>query len=389
MAGTGKGWWDEQGASVEVLLAVEYMNSQDLRTSTADMKVNMELISEDPEAFLSRGREHGTSRAKVEGIEYIDEGSVGSDEFCSRFVAPGRPCMIRGCSDTWPAKEAWGSAESLSRSRGHVEIRVTERKDHASAKARPLRVPLKHYCAYAESNVSDFPWYGFDDDFTCGGREELCGDFRTPAYFADDCYDVSEEARHVFPKNTFFIVGGARTGTGLHVDPNSTSAWNTLLSGRKRWVLFPPGSEQRYKELLGVQEEYSRKVSQPCRWWREDYTRILEESVLDGSCGAFKGMIECVQKAGETIFVPAGWWHAVLNLDFTVAITANPLLPASLHSVWKELAEACPKAFLGRFARQCAEKWPSHILADNESASQHLLSLATAQEEVMYAHPRA
>jgi hypothetical protein len=76
----------------------------------------------------------------------------------------------------------------------------------------------------------------------------------------------------MLPANRFLIIGGARTGTPMHIDPNATSAWNTLLVGRKRWVLFPPGpsggpAAEGYVEAMGLRgaDDYNRRLIPPSR----------------------------------------------------------------------------------------------------------------------------
>ena len=64
--------------------------------------------------------------------------------------------------------------------------------------------------------------------------------------------------------------------------------------------------------------------------------RIKCRAAACGGAGDHEGFAcyEFTQNVGETIFIPHGWWHAVLNLTDTVGITQNYCSQRNFDEVW-------------------------------------------------------
>lgn len=149
--------------------------------------------------------------------------SMSVEEFVRDFEAPGRPVLITGLLAGWHALEAWRDMDALAARAGSDALFV----------AGPARMTLPQYIAYARGATDDTPLYLFDSKF-CERAPVLASDFDVPKYFQQDLFSLLGPDR---PDYRWLIVGPARSGAGWHIDPNSTHAWNGVVSGKPLLLL--------------------------------------------------------------------------------------------------------------------------------------------------------
>ena len=86
----------------------------------------------------------------------------------------------------------------------------------------------------------------------------------------------------------------------------------------------------------------------PSYWFQDVYPRVKHTA----------GMREYIQLPGETVVVPRGWHHVVLNLEWTVAITHNYISRSSFPRALKAL-ELEDQRFAQRWHALLSRKEPA------------------------------
>lgn len=233
----------------------------------------------------------------LERDNIIRRRGISVEQFISDFEEPNKPVLLEGCMDDWVASEKW-DRDYLVQLCGDAQFA-----------AGPVDMKLEDYFRYADQVKEERPLYLFDPKF--GEKVARLGsEYEVPVYFREDLFGVLGNER---PDYRWIIIGPAGSGSSFHIDPNSTSAWNAVIKGSKKWVLFPPDVVPPGVHPSPDGAEVACPVS-IIEWFMNFY----------GATKTWKRKpIECICKAGEVIFVPNGWWHLVINLEESIAITQN------------------------------------------------------------------
>lgn len=246
----------------------------------------------------------------------------------SWFEKENVPVILEGLTKDWKAMETC-KFDRLVEEFGDFYWRFSD--THGSTMSLNA---YKKYVSSIEGQLDDAPLAVYDSQLHTDERSSLLLDYSVPKCFdAPDLFqemlDNEDDDRAEMPPYRWILIGSPRSGTGLHIDPLGTHAWVTLIEGAKRWVLFPYGTD---KSKIGMQDPQI-----PSAIW-------FSSAWYKNAMGSVQGAIEILQYPGETVYVPAGWPHLVLNLEFSTAITHNyateyPSFSRILHATEEEEPE--------------------------------------------------
>ena len=205
----------------------------------------------------------------------------------------GPPCIIDGCEALF--KNVPSSIAELRQLYGETNFRVSD--------THGAMVGLDVWYQYASTTDDDAPFAIYDAEFA-----DLDGfAYDVPRFLSQDAFALANVDER--PPWRWLLLGGPRSGTGVHVDPLYTHAWVYLVQGLKRWIFLPSHLSRDELRELGVGEPQL-----PSAQWFSRYR---------DAAAALPGAVELVQRPGELVYVPAGRPHAVLNLDWSYALTHN------------------------------------------------------------------
>lgn len=224
----------------------------------------------------------------------------------SNVPLPQTPLVLSKAASNWPALQLW--SWTFFEQMANTQITLT------NPEGEPEKVvSISDYVrSITSNNVSalDRLLYGSGWRFY-ETQPGMLNDFLEPDFAENDV--LKKIPYNIFNPLLWLFVGGDGTSTMLHYDTLSTHAWLAVIVGRKRIALHPPANFTNcFEEKL---YESSKVLNNRLAYGDWQYLEI---------------------NAGDIIFIPSRWWHAVVNQGATISLSGNIATPDIIYSVGED-----------------------------------------------------
>lgn len=231
------------------------------------------------------------------------------EEFIENYLKPKRPVVFTDLAKDWPATQKW-TFEYLKQYHGHLDVPVVTPDYHKPGPTYMKATMTMKFGEYLDmiqkgpTSYRIFLWNIFEH------ARELIHDVSNPT-ICDGWIDK-------FP---FMFFGGAGAVTNLHYDIDCSNVFHTHFWTRKHIVLF----DQTQNELL---YQHPFTVQSHVNPLKPDYEKY---PALQKAVGH-----ETILQHGETLFIPALWWHYIVYVDggFSISLRSRDNMMTQAKGLW-------------------------------------------------------
>ena len=245
--------------------------------------------------------------------------TISGEDFRDAYYQPMKPLVITDLSKQWPAYEKW-NWDYFKKIVGDVQVGV-----YNNIKSD----------AYTPINTADdYMKFGNYIDMVRKGPAEwrifLFNIFEHASSITQD-FEWPEELMKGFVKRfPMLFVGGKGSVTHMHFDIDLSHIMHTQFIGRKRVLLFP--FEEQHKLYRKPWEVLSFVNFE--KYFDQEQNKLDMEKFP--ALKLAKGY-EVILNHGDTLFMPAGYWHHMEYLDSGFAMSLRALqssLSGKLKGAW-------------------------------------------------------
>jgi hypothetical protein len=225
---------------------------------------------------------------------------VSRQEFLDRYYARNEPVLMTDVCDRWPARSRWNPAY-LAERLGCVEVEVMAGREgdpdyEINANEHRFLMPFDEYVAKIGAVSRS------NDAYLVANNKLLAAEAALPLW---DDFDLDERYLAADPgrSHAFFWFGPAGTVTPLHHD--TVNVLFNQVDGWKHIILIPSLEIHRVYNSIGVYSDADPLQPDPGR-----------HPLFDGV-----QQIHLDVGPGQSLFIPAGWWHHVEAMEMSISIS--------------------------------------------------------------------
>lgn len=232
---------------------------------------------------------------KIDCVTHLTE-----EEFRKNYLQAQKPVVIRGLANNTEAGKTW-SIDHFRSKMGEINVGVLDNKNKKAASSAfthaDIHMKLKDYLdIISKDEHTDLRIFLFN---LFRYEPRLRKEFPCPAIF-----------RGLLSRLGYMFFGGKDTTVRIHYDIDMSHVLHTHFGGRKRVVLFSP----EYTKLLYCLPLNTYSPIDP------DKPDLSNYPALQYVKGA-----EVILEAGDSIFMPAGYWHYMTYLEGSFSVSYRKL----------------------------------------------------------------